>query len=236
MHDDPYSLSDLCRFSGVTPRTVRYYVAQGLLRSPDAAGPSTRYGEGHLARLRLIKRLQREHLPLAEIRNRLERLDDQAVQDLLGESPAPDQSASADTQDTLSFVRGLLARTGISPSQLPVSEPAFERSAPARRTSEVVADAMYAVRARPSMHTLVSPPAPAAMAAPVPLTHRALLEASEPDASPSALTGAADRSTWERLSISPDVEIHVRRPLDRLSNKRVEHLARLARELFGEER
>jgi len=230
VHDDPYSLSDLCRFSGVTPRTVRYYVAQGLLRSPDAAGPSTRYGEGHLARLRLIKRLQREHLPLAEIRNRLERLDDQAVQDLLGESPAPDQSASADTQDTLSFVRGLLARTGISPSQLPVSEPAFERSAPARRTSEVVADAMYAVRARPSMHTLVSP------AVPAPLTHRALPEASASDASPSALTGAADRSTWERLSISPDVEIHVRRPLDRLSNKRVEHLARLARELFGEER
>ena len=79
MPDDPYSLGDLARLADVTPRTVRYYVAQGLLPSPDAAGPATRYGEGHLARLRLIRRLQREHLPLAEIRVRLERMEDDAV-------------------------------------------------------------------------------------------------------------------------------------------------------------
>src|ERR671913_1542688 len=74
MPDDPYTLIDLARLADVTPRTVRYYVAQGLLPSPEAAGPATRYGEAHLARLRLIKRLQRDHLPLAEIRLRLERL------------------------------------------------------------------------------------------------------------------------------------------------------------------
>ena len=46
---------------------------------------------------------------------------------------------------------------------------------------------------------------------------------------------AGDRSTWERLVISADVEIHVRRPLDRIANKRVDQLARIARELFDEE-
>ena len=79
MPDDPYSLSDLARLADVTPRTVRYYVAQGLLPSPEAAGPATRYGEGHLARLRLIRRLQRDHLPLAEIRARLERMGDDEI-------------------------------------------------------------------------------------------------------------------------------------------------------------
>ena len=44
-----------------------------------------------------------------------------------------------------------------------------------------------------------------------------------------------DRSTWERLSITPDIEIHVRRPLDRRSNKLVERLARIARDLFDDE-
>jgi hypothetical protein len=44
-----------------------------------------------------------------------------------------------------------------------------------------------------------------------------------------------DRSTWERLSITPDVELHVRRPLDRTANKRVERLVRIARELFEED-
>jgi hypothetical protein len=43
-----------------------------------------------------------------------------------------------------------------------------------------------------------------------------------------------DRSTWERLVISPDVELHVRRPLDRTTNKRVDQLERIARELFDD--
>ena len=33
------------------------------------------------------------------------------------------------------------------------------------------------------------------------------------------LPAAADRSTWERLAITPDVEIHVRRPLDRFGQQ-----------------
>ncbi len=69
--DNEYTLQDLADLAEVTPRTIRYYVAQGLLPSPDRVGPGALYGPGHLARLRLIRRLQREHLPLAEIRSRL---------------------------------------------------------------------------------------------------------------------------------------------------------------------
>ncbi len=35
--------------------------------------------------------------------------------------------------------------------------------------------------------------------------------------------------------ITQDVELHVRRPLDRATNKRVDRLARIARELFDDE-
>ena len=44
MPDDPYSLADLARLADVTPRTVRYYIAQGLLQSPEAAGRATARG------------------------------------------------------------------------------------------------------------------------------------------------------------------------------------------------
>ena len=37
------------------------------------------------------------------------------------------------------------------------------------------------------------------------------------------------------MAITPDIEIHVRRPLDRRSNKLVERLARIARDLFDDE-
>ena len=55
--------------------TVRYYLAQGLLPAVGQTGPGSKYTDGHLARLRVIRRLQAEHLPLAEIRRRLETLD-----------------------------------------------------------------------------------------------------------------------------------------------------------------
>lgn len=69
--DKEFKLQELAYAAGVTPRTVRYYIGQGLLRSPGRLGPGTRYTREHLERLRLIKRLQEERLPLAEIREGL---------------------------------------------------------------------------------------------------------------------------------------------------------------------
>jgi len=78
-----YDLRELCEEAGVTARTVRYYIQQGLLRSPGSPGPGPKYDEGHLKRLYLIRRLQKEHLPLAEIRKRLGSLKDREIEQLL---------------------------------------------------------------------------------------------------------------------------------------------------------
>ena len=111
--DDRYSLTELADLGGVTPRTVRYYLGQGLLPPIGQNGPGRRYDAGHLARLRLIRRLQGEHLPLAEIRRRLETLDDEAIRDLAGEgAPAP----PADT--ALEYLRSVLGGT-VTPSFAP---------------------------------------------------------------------------------------------------------------------
>ena len=101
MHDSAYTLSELCDLADVTPRTVRYYIAQGLLRSPGASGPGARYDDGHLARLRLIRRLQREHLPLADIRARLAALTDDEV--------IAEAEVSAPADSALDYVRSVLA-------------------------------------------------------------------------------------------------------------------------------
>ena len=82
-----FSLTELANLSGVTPRTIRYYVAQGLLASAGTPGPGPKYTDADLARLRLIKRLQREHQPLAEIRARL---DGVADDDVLAADAAPE--------------------------------------------------------------------------------------------------------------------------------------------------
>src|SRR5215471_10354126 len=109
-------LAELASAAGVTPRTVRYYVQQGLLPSPSTRGPGTKYDRALLEKLQLIRLLQREHWPLSKIREHFESLDEEGVRRELGkppELPLPGVSESA-----LKYVRGVLGegRRGSKPS------------------------------------------------------------------------------------------------------------------------
>ena len=243
MPDDPYTIGDLSRLADVTPRTVRYYLAQGLLPSPEPAGPATRYGEGHLARLRLIRRLQRDHLPLAEIRLRLERLRDDEVVATISALEARTPEPAANANDTLAVVRGLMAQSGVSSTTGGGAHGLALKS-----TSGATLEEAWATHP-PAAAAPVTPAPPPALRArrmtEAPAASPEPLAAAPATAVPSRVSEAAvtydatrvtpDRSTWERLVISPDVELHVRRPLDRRTNKRVDQLERIARELFEDD-
>lgn len=172
-----FSLADLCDLADVTPRTVRYYITQGLLRPPTGAGPAARYEDGHLYRLRLIRRLQREHLPLAEIRRRLDALSDADVERLTTE-PGPV------TDSAVAYVARVLGSHGVGGTR----------------------------------------PQPA----PVP-------RSGPPAEGMTAVPGDRVRSQWERITITPEIELHVRRPLSRDQNRRVDRLLETARTLFVED-
>lgn len=170
-----YDLQELSAEAGVTPRTVRYYIQQGLLPAPEQQGPATRYGRSHLDRLRLIRHLQAEHQPLAVIRKRLEELGDEDVRRLVTRAaPAKAPSSAVD------YVRSVLGGGSLprvrSASAVYVAEP-----------------------------TSVRPSSPG-------------------------------RSEWDRISLTPDVELHVRRPLTRDVNRRVQKLLDLARQILQEEK
>ena len=103
---DELDISDVCDRADVTPRTVYFYVQQGLLPPASGAGPAARYTPGHVARLKLIRLLQKQHLPLAEISKRIRRLNDDEVQALVDEAKTrrPEKGSSA-----LDYIRGVLA-------------------------------------------------------------------------------------------------------------------------------
>jgi DNA-binding transcriptional MerR regulator len=208
--ESAYSLQDLVDLGGVTPRTIRYYIVQGLLPSPGKAGPGTTYTDGHLNRLRLIRRLQREHLPLAEIRSRLAALDDATVAALV-EAPASEPPADSAIDYIRAVLEGDRSPEGMpwnSPSDMtPPSSPAAPPASPPPSTNAVD-------------HRV--------------LAYR-LAEPSQAYAEPPAPTPAPDRSQWDRILLAPDVELHVRRPLGRRAHKRVERLIEIARELLEED-
>jgi DNA-binding transcriptional MerR regulator len=191
--DERYSLTELADLGGVTPRTVRYYLGQGLLPAVGPSGPGSKYDATHLARLRLIRRLQAEHLPLAEIRRRLEGLEDAEIRQLVGSlEPAPPAGSALD------YLRTVL--DGPGPTRLPAAAPAARPLL--RRASvdqSILADAVAGPHGEPPS---------------VPM----------------------ERSQWERISLGPDIELHIRRPLGRAQQKGVDRLVTIARELLEEDR
>lgn len=61
------TIDELARRSGVTARNIRSYQTQGILPPPTVVGRTGHYDQGHLARLRLVERLQDQGFSLAGI-------------------------------------------------------------------------------------------------------------------------------------------------------------------------
>jgi DNA-binding transcriptional MerR regulator len=217
-----YSLTELADLAEVTPRTVRYYIQQGLVPSPGTTGAGTRYGEGHLDRLRLIKQLQRSHLPLAEIRSRLASVSEADVRALLEQASEPPEGTAVD------YVRRVLGFRGMD-------RPSAVESMPRAMLRSPVAPSMAALR-EPSGEEVADRQALAAFippsAAPLPAPSARQLPAAAPGPLPAP---APDRSTWERIALAPDIELHVRRPLSRVQNRFLNRLMDFARKLMQED-
>ncbi|HUQ43653.1 MAG TPA: MerR family transcriptional regulator, partial [Candidatus Limnocylindria bacterium] len=184
--EQQYTIADLARLTGVNVRTIRYYLAQGLLPASGESGPGAHYGQGHLDRLRLTKRLQEQHQPLAEIRQRLAEMTDEDVAALAAESERP---SSAPTS-ALDYVRSVLG----GPQDEDGHRPAFVRRIsipsrpPVRSVPPAPALAVGSIRQ-------LSPPA---MRDPVEPAPR---EPAEPAGDSQPPSPTIERSQWERLSL-----------------------------------
>ena len=66
-----YGVDELADLGGVTRRTVRYYIQEGLLPAPLGVGRGRHYGPEHLERLLRIKAMQERGLALSEVREAL---------------------------------------------------------------------------------------------------------------------------------------------------------------------
>ena len=187
-----YDLYDLAERAGVPARTIRYYIQEQLLPSPGQVGPGVRYAAGYLARLRLIRRLQRERLPLAEIRKRLGTMDDEAVAAAL-QKPEPALSSATD------YVRTVIGAPDPKASSTGRSRVALFLNEAVRRCEPTPSASVEGPRFSPSIHQ------------------------------------PRGRSQWERIALSEDFELHIRRPLSRDANRRLERLLEQARRIFHEE-
>jgi DNA-binding transcriptional MerR regulator len=179
-----FDLKTLCEDTGVSPRTVYFYVQQGLLPPADGAGRGAKYNEVHRDRLRLVRQLQDQHLPLAEIRKQIEGLSQQELSRLAAGSDAT-PNAQASRHSAADYIRSVLSGQGTP-------------------------DAAHTVRH--DLSARVSPPPPSA----------------------PGHVSPGERSQWERIALAPEIELHVRRPLSRVMNRKLERLLEFSRALMKE--
>lgn len=82
---DELTIDQLASRSGTTTRNIRSYQTQGILPPPSLVGRTGYYDEGHLARLRLVARLQEQGFSLAGIAELLRAWEEgHSLADVLG--------------------------------------------------------------------------------------------------------------------------------------------------------
>lgn len=184
------TIEELAERSGVSIRTIRFYITEGLLPSPHTRGRKAAYTAETLDRLILIQRLKDAHLPLKEIRTQLDALPPERIRQLARqqEQNLSIQSAALDMpvppvkpDNALNYITRVLEAR----SAYPASEQK-SRFSPPRQAS-----------------------------------------------APKALVKPEPAENWRRIEITPGIELHIREPLDPLTQKKLTQIVEMVKILFG---
>jgi DNA-binding transcriptional MerR regulator len=238
-----YTIGRLAELAGVTPRTIRYYTAEGLLPRPEVRGQYALYSEQHLLRLQLIAHLKEAYLPLSEIKARTEYLDAEQVRALLDEQ----RELSAPATSAVDYLAQVQLRQQGSQAKRQLAE----------RSESYAAGELPTMSLRPPAASAPPAPAPAApaygfaaaIAAPAATPERIEETAAAPqqagllrrlmpqrrtraDLDVPAEQSAQAEQRWRRVELAPGVELHIREPTATALNERIERLLALARGLF----
>lgn len=207
-----FSLKELCREAQVTERTVRYYIQEGLLPPPEGAGPFARYNELHLWRLRLIRRLKKEYLPLAEIRRRLSDLSLDELEKLA--QPETDATELDEEEaDAKNYLDRILSKPGSSAGTRSSQSP---HGSLAKKSADnnwlVASDAPNFAK------EVASSPAPAL----------------DQQASHNNVVATDVLETWHHVTLAPGVVLQFRAN-DPILEQQVQELIAQARQIFRPE-
>ena len=214
------TLGDLTSAADVSVRTVRYYIAEGLLPPPEGSGPGSAYSQGHLDRLRLIQRLKEAYLPLKEIRRRLSGLSDDEVRTILADGDTRAAAVTPSTSEklydeSLSGARDYLA---LLESREPYRTEPMALQFPA--AAAPVAAALEGEAFRPEPPRSRSPRAAAFVRA------ERVPETEEPRAT-------SGTGLWRRIPLGDEAELVISDRVYERHHDRIDWLVRWARKVFN---
>ena len=196
------SIEDLEKHSGLSVRTLHYYMQEGLLPGPDKRGKYASYSQEHLDRLDLILILKEMHLPLKEIRALLESL-----------TPAEIQHYRDDQEDLLVKLRGA------KPDQ--ETPPSDSEGSSALEYIKGLDEAHGMIREIRNDQTYF----PNRLREDVRL-HREVSIGADREVRPP------QEERWRRVMIADGIELHTRETRDKETVHKIKRLLSFARSLF----
>jgi len=125
--EQTYSLKEVAAQVGVELRVLRSWMGHPYRILPGfGRGSGTRYPQSFLDRAKLAQRLRDEHLPLAEVANRLRGVPDHELEQLLNGVPAP--SGRAAKGSAADYAAAVLNSRGVTVSMLALAKPMKQQS------------------------------------------------------------------------------------------------------------
>lgn len=215
------TIHELADRAGVTTRTIRYYVEQGVLPPPGRGRPSE-YTTEHLRLLDLVRRLKEQYLPLEEIRDMLQRLAPEHIEEFLGGSGSQHQEQQSQTS-AADYIYQVLNR-GALRSQLkeramppPPPAPSAPSSMPASRRTATGAE----VARSPATPSQLAPAAPAEQVS------------AGTDAQEALNPYIGEERNWQRVTLAPGVELHYEAFLSPMRRSAISKIIEAARAILG---
>lgn len=203
MTDDPLLINDLAKKAGVSVRTIRYYVKEGLLPAPQFRGRYSFYDEAYLYKLKLIQQLKQAFLPLKEIRRQLENLTAEQIKVLVDER---EKAASND---------------GTVEAAMPPSMPA---PVFARESSSAVEYVSKILTTHPASSP-ISSPAPG-------VAPGREFSSPELKTRSAMMPGIESVSAWRRIQLKPGIELHVQEPVRPDDAQHIRRIIEFAKNIF----
>ncbi|MBF0220172.1 MAG: MerR family transcriptional regulator [Gammaproteobacteria bacterium] len=99
--DNSFSMAELCKLVEMSPRTIRFYITQGLVDAPGVRGRGAKYGAKQLEQLLTIQKWQQSGLNL------------EAIKRLLQQGDSPEQLLPRDEPGTIKIWSRITLASGI---------------------------------------------------------------------------------------------------------------------------
>ncbi|MCJ7696356.1 MAG: MerR family transcriptional regulator [Anaerolineaceae bacterium] len=197
------TLEDLAKQSGLSIRTLRFYIQEGLLPGPDTRGKYASYSRQHIEQLELIQRLKARYLPLQHIRQLLENMSPADINKMLqlqeSVSPSNEEKIIEKLDDPQSAIAG--------------------------------ARALDYIKSLEQSHEIIQEMQPSYSPQPVRKNQKTKRNTTSVE-SKKKIVQATREESWHRIKLTKGVELHIRSSREKENKEEINTLIEFARNLF----